>query len=118
MTYQIASGYNNVAGYADLDPQPACKGIEYVFADSPVGRVPISGGFAFLVYNNLQASEFDAILTTTGLNNVYYKEITISLPIDDRTFADFNAIIHYPSQRNYEKFYQNIVFPLTNIEEI
>lgn len=118
MTYQIASGYNNTGGYATIAPQPTCRGVQYAYEDTPLGSVQISNGYAELRFSVLTASEYSTLLTTLGLATVTRKEVTVSLPLDDRTAGNFNAIINRPRSLEYQGFYKEVVFPLFNVEEI
>jgi len=121
MTYKIALGYDNTAGYVDIAPQPACSGILYSeWAYLPAGGIePQGDAQADLVYNDaLLADEFSTLLTSMGINADYWTEVTISLPIDDRTFGDFNAVICQPTSKRYRFWYGGIIFQVRKIEEI
>lgn len=118
MTYQCALNYNNTAGYANIAPSPVCKGIQYAYEDTPLGSVQISNGYAELYFSILTPVEYVALLTTFGLSAASRKEITITLPLNDRTMGNFNAIVNLPRQLQYQGFYKDVMFPLFSVEEI
>lgn len=125
MTYQIADGYNNAGGLADISIQPATNGLR-------AGRRIVAGngqviedGFytTELVYGYLTATQYTTLLSEFGLSGVVANEVTIRLPQNDgRAFANYNAIIikpDMPSEARFERSkYLNIRFIVRRIAAI
>ncbi len=121
-TYQISAGHDNTAGLTDITPQPACPdGIVYPeWVELPNGGSEPNGwAMAQLVFNDaLQASEFDAQLTAMGLSTAYWAEVTVTLPKDDRSFGNYNAVISKPRSPRYKNWYSGVVYQLKQVEAI
>lgn len=125
MAYQVATGYNNVAGYADIVVQPRVAGLK-------AGRRTISGGGLLyedgyqntsLEYGFLTKAQYTALLAQFGLTSATSAKISITLPLNDgRAFDDFNAIIDRPDLPDNGEFvrtrYVDIRFPVRRIEAI
>lgn len=121
MTYEAATGYNNTAGYVELDPPPRLEVIED-------GRIEIAGdGLSYadgfkqgeLIWGYLTTTQFTALLTIFGLTSAKSARITISLPIDNnRDHDDCNAIIEKPNPRFERGRFIDVRFPLRRIVEI
>lgn len=120
MTYQIASGYDNVAGLTQLDPQPRCPGINSGRTIVSVDGMIYEDGYgnADLIYTVLTKDEYDSLLTQMGLTSVKSAQVTVSLPQNqDRNFSNYNAIITKPDPQ-YKDFWKDVIFRLTRIEGV
>lgn len=98
--YQIALGYNNAAGLANILVQPATPSrIQYdkrnYAADGTT--TPAGEPYVDLVYSILDNAEFPALNAQFGITLlVPDRQVTIRIKQDDGTFANYNAMIHYP----------------------
>lgn len=120
MTYKAAVGHDNTAGYADLAPQPSCEGLNYEeWGDSDTGAYPIGKQTTELIYDGaIEPSEYEAILASLGLTAAESAAVTLYLPKDGRTFADFNCYVSRPKTIKYKHWYRDIRFPVVIVEEI
>lgn len=114
--YQVADNFNNAAGLADLDPQPACPGLDdgrvIIGGDGleyEDGVLPTSFDYGFLTY-----PDYDSLLDQFGLSDtVRSNQITVRLKRNsDRAFANHNAIVIRPAPKNQGGKYVNVRFVL------
>ena len=114
MPYQIADGWNNTGGLADLVIQPASPGglqiPQRVNADS--GDAYHEGEmFMDLVYSLNE--DRAALETQLGVSiTVASNQVTIRLPDNNYTFANFNAWVEYPTggQRFNRNAWNQVVY--------
>lgn len=95
---KIASGHNNAAGYAVLQPQPRFEGLVY-----PRERVAADGSWArdgalmgeLIWPNALEDLDLDTILDNAGLTGITIASALVTVRLPDRTWtswADYNAV--------------------------
>lgn len=119
MTYQYASGWNNPEGLTAISIQPRCSGIKKAEKRFSVSSVAHSSGaqYADLIFTVLLAADFDGLLAELDLDDAESARGTFSLPIDDRTFANFNGTIIKPDP-DYQYWYKDIVFRVADVKAI
>jgi hypothetical protein len=100
MTYQWADGYDNEAGFADFDPQPATNAILKGRRTIAGDRHIYTDGYqeTSLLFTAIDEDDLADLLSDIGLDDAESVEITISLRTnEDRSvFANYNAIIYAP----------------------
>jgi hypothetical protein len=124
MSYQAVSGWNNPGTLIDLDPQPATPDAMQVAreVEAASGLTYADGKtFVELVYTILQPEEFTAINTQLGGLSVTMRsaEVTVRVKGNDDTYANYNAIAHYPKriQRTPTGF-RNVTYEITLVEAL
>ncbi len=89
-TYQVADGFDNEGGFADIDPQPMCPGItptRRTFAAD--GTVIDEAPYVEFIFNVVKdVTTYQSILTQFGINAALTNDVTIKTR--DETFADIN----------------------------
>ena len=94
MSYQVAIGFNNAAGLADISPQPKSSTV-YRKVEVAVDQTVQQIGFdrIILYFSALTAGELNTVLSAfTTLSN----EVTVSVPVSaDRTFSNYNAVAQF-----------------------
>ena len=126
MSYQVALGFNNVGGLADLTIQPKCLGLQEARRLTNGNKKVIGDGgyITQLAYAGLRLDDWLVVLTQFGLESgLLSNEITISLPDNlTRAFANYNAVIElpsFPNEANYSfRLVQSIEFNLRGIQLI
>ena len=123
MPYQVAIGFGNTAGLADISPEPASpNGVQW-----PAQSVTGDGnsefiGFQFmdLVWNSLERSDYNSIRTQFGFTDVVAsKEVTVRIRFPNDLFAIRNAIaIQQITNRRGFAFWQNLIIRLKHIQTI
>lgn len=115
-TYQVADTFDNEAGYANLDPQPRCEGIQYarrvdvqshaVYNDAPYADlIHAQGG-----NQGLTTAEMNALFTSYGVTSTTSNDITVTLPGDDRAADNWNGTVSLLSARFYNGLWRDVVF--------
>lgn len=126
MTYQVADTWNNEAGLAALDPQPATpNGIQ------TAGRVYAVDGssypdgqmFVELVWSVMTNEEKNAVDTALGVSDTTTSNaVTVRIRGNDGNFANYNGIVHYPiigqDGRRSVLGWQNMTYRVTGLEAI
>lgn len=123
MPYRIADAFNNAAGLADLNPQPASYGLDGRSVSAISGAVYVDATFVVFRYAKLlPAADFASLLTQTGLSfTVRYNEVTVAVNAggNRETFSNWNAIIQLPRYPRYEKgFYRDVEFLVQLLEAL
>lgn len=100
MAYQWAAGYDNEAGFAAFDPQPATNGIIEGRITRGADLMEYIDGYArtSLRFTSITEAELADLLSDLSLDDAASVKITVSVRTnDDRsTFANYNAIIYRP----------------------
>lgn len=90
MTYQVADGHDNEAGFVDVDPQPMSPGItptrRFFAAD---GSVVDEAKYVELRFNVVRdVTTYQSILTQFGVQSALTNDVTVK--VRDETFAFVN----------------------------
>ncbi|MFA4973750.1 MAG: hypothetical protein WC683_14155 [bacterium] len=121
MTYQVADGHNNAAGYADIDPQPASDGIQTPRRSYTASGVYDDGRqYIVLRWNVLTDTELTTVLTAFGLADAITNEVTVSVPGEfNRTFVDKNgtAVRPHSPELGYRDWYNDIEIRVIDLED-
>ena len=126
VTYQAADTWDNEAGLADLDPQPATpNGIQ------TAGRVYAADGssypdgqmFVELVWSVMTNEQKNAIDTALGVNDTTTSNaVTLRLRGNDGDFANYNGTVHSPEigrgGRRSLVGWQNVTYRVTGLEAL
>lgn len=103
--YQIADGWNNTGGLADLIVQPATPSrIEVPDRNYSADGLTTPAGepYVDLIYTILSNDEFPALNTQIGVSLLVPDNlVTIKVRKDDGTFGNYNGIIHYPDKAQH-----------------
>lgn len=98
MSYQVAIGFNNAAGLADISPQPKSSTV-YRKVEVAVDQTVQQVGFdrIILYFSALTAGELNTVLSAFGLSfTTLSNEVTVSVPVSaDRTFSNYNAVAQF-----------------------
>lgn len=122
-TYQVADGFDNEAGYADLSPQPRCERIHYARrADTLSHIVYHDGPYADLVHaqggnQGVTVAEFSALLTAYGVTMTSSNDITVTLPGSDRAMDNWNGTVSLYSARFQNGLWRDVVFRVILVSE-
>ena len=99
-TYQYAQDYNQTGSLADIDPQPATRGVEPGrFTGAGDGHVYEDGYPSItFVWKTLTSAQLEALFAQFGfVGTVRSVECTIRAKRNhDREFSDWNGIADYP----------------------
>jgi hypothetical protein len=119
MTYRHASGWNNPGGLTAFSIQPRCPGIKKAEKRFSVSSVAHSSGARYcdLIFTVATAEQFDALLAELELDDAESSRRTFSLPVDDRTFANFNGTIIRP-EPDYQYWYRDVIFRIADVKAI
>jgi len=117
MTAQLALGNNNAGALADVSPQPAMSGLEYLRltfgADDSVNRdgKPIT----HWTYGFLTPAQFTALLAALGVSEtVKSAAVTVrTLTNDFTTFANYNARAIMPEVNTDYRYYGGLFLDVT-----
>lgn len=90
MTYQVADGADNEAGFSDVSPQPKSEGIKPTRRTYGAdGTVIDEGKYVELEFNMLASqSAYDSLLTQFGIDGTLTNVVTVS--VRDETWAFVN----------------------------
>lgn len=99
MTYKVADGHDNEAGYVTLSPQPAApRGTRYpdIYYSGVGAALPKGKRSLTLVWNSLDNATRASVRSQLGLTDtVLTNEATMYLPSNDgQTWGDYNVIIN------------------------
>ena len=90
MTYEVADGDDNEAGFADVSPQPKSEGIKPTRRTYGAdGSVIDEGKYVELEFNMLASqTAYDSLLTQFGVNGSLTNDVTVR--VRDETWAFVN----------------------------
>lgn len=112
MPYQRATGYNNAAGLADIDPQPACPEIVPGLLRPNGNGSLVEDGYksAKLRWSRLTPAQLDDLYDDFGWSDtVASVEVTIRMKGNaDRAFANYNAIADRPRGNYVLGYWENV----------
>ena len=102
MPYQLATGWDNEAGFVTVDPQPFCPlGIQFAAYVEAISGIAYPEGDMFTVweFEMLTEAAYETLLSQMGLTtaaNSVSAQVTIQTVTHDRsTFANYNArVVH------------------------
>jgi hypothetical protein len=102
MPYQLATGWDNEAGFVTVNPQPACPlGIQFAAYVEAISGIAYPEGDMFTVweFDHLQIAQYTILLPLMGLSTAATSvsaPVTIQTVTHDRaTFANYNArVVH------------------------
>lgn len=122
MPYSVAPGWDNAAGLTALSVQPKTEGIEepeVIIAGDAHGYDKGASRLE-LIYTALSPTQYNALLSETGLDDARSVRITLQARNnDDRTFANYNAVIYRPRAPKYRNpAYRDIVFSVLIVEAL
>lgn len=90
VTYQVADGHDNEAGFSAISPQPMCPGItptRRTFGGD--GSVTDQATYVEFVFNVVKdVTTYQSILTQFGVNSALTNDVTITAR--DETFTAIN----------------------------
>lgn len=98
MPYRIADGFDNEAGFADINPQPASEAVRYpelVYYGN--GQAEFDGApYVELLWSGLSRTQYNALRTQLGVSDtVASNDVTVRIRLNDNTFDDYNATLIY-----------------------
>jgi hypothetical protein len=106
MTYRLADGHDNEAGFVTVSLQPKSPGLLYprrIVAAS--GAVYDDGApFTYWIFSSLTPDQYSALLTEFGLASAITNEVTIRTTGLTRDFANYNGTIIRPQTGRDAKF--------------
>lgn len=124
--YEIAIGFDNIAGLTAVSPRPASPGLLRSEGRRYSGNGRSSmPGFKWTEWRHsiLLPADYVIILTQAGLATADSSEVTVRSIEDDRQiFSLFNAVIDLPEQGRDIKwgmaFYRDVVWVLRHMRKI
>lgn len=127
MTYLIAVGHNNTAGYGTPHPQPQCRGMAYGRRTLAGNGIEYEDGYRSSVWRwgYMTGAQKIAFEAQAGLGEgTTSAAVTVCTTRNsDRTFANYNATILLPdipeSGSRFEfTVWQDVEYRLVRLEEI
>ncbi len=121
-SYQFANAWDNVAGLADISPQPSTNGIQYgEYEASSLGiAVPQGRAFIILEFDILIPDDFAALNTFFGVSRTTRSNAgTFRLRDDSGAWINQNGYILYPNNPAQMKrtlaFWKPVQYPVIGL---
>jgi len=121
MASQIAAGWNNTAGLADISKQPRMEFVNY-------GRQRVAGdGFVYedgkasctLVYDFLTEAEMNTLSGEFGVDSATSAKMTLRVESNlARAEQDYNVFIRKPNATHDRSLWVNVTFSVYGMDEI
>lgn len=123
MTYRVALNHNNVAGLADMNPQPAApEGVRYPeLLYSGNGHAIVNGFRQIkLVWSAITISQYNNILSQFDLSETTRsRNVTVRIRRNDGAFTNANAVAILPDEATREyALWKNLVILLNKVSYI
>jgi hypothetical protein len=125
VAYQVAIGYNQAGALADISVQPKTPGLSPGVRDISGDGLIYEDGFksTTLEYGFLTAAQFNTLLGEFGLSaTTASAKVTIRIPNDARSEANYNAIIVKPdfTREGQYKFgiYRDVKFKVRRLDAL
>jgi hypothetical protein len=124
MAYQVAIGYNQAGALANISVQPRTRGLTPGDRQMSGDGLIYEDGFpgTVLEYGFLTAAQFNTLLGEFGISSAASAKVTIRIPNDARSEANYNAIVIKPefTREGHFEFaiYRDVKFRVTRLDAL